>query len=39
LYRKVIAASSEICKKLANALIGQNAECIKVKPGGTYCNR
>jgi hypothetical protein len=38
-YRKIIAVCSEIHIKHINALCGQNAKFLNVKPGGTYSNQ
>jgi hypothetical protein len=38
-YRKFIAVCSEIHTTHINALRGQNAEFLIVKPGGTYSNQ
>jgi hypothetical protein len=38
-YRKIITACSEIHIKHINALSGQNAKFLNVKPGGTYSNQ
>jgi hypothetical protein len=38
-YRKIITVSSEIHIIHINALCGQNAKFLNVKPGGTYSNQ
>ena len=39
LYREIIAVCSQIHTKRTNTLCGQNAEFVKVKPGGIYSNQ
>ena len=36
LYKEIIAACYEICRKHINILCGQNVEFFNVKPDGTY---
>ena len=38
LYKEIIAVCSQIHTKHINTLCGQNADFVKVKPGGTSSN-